>query len=205
MGSSQREKPLEPVGSRAAALVWPPFPCPNCDEPVPDARLFCSELCREEAKYVRYYRTKIDDGSIVQADIRDALRMRLAHILAGGYHARLRQVPVDVRRAVIERDGGRCRACDAPGEEIDHIRGSKNDLSNLQLLCVDCHWKKTTRRMHRISAKSHPEEWAKANALVARVQAVEPIRLCDDPSWERRSRTIQARRRRSLAFFSRSQ
>ena len=57
-----------------------------------------------------------------------------------------------VRRAAIERDGYRCRACGkAAGRfEVDHIvsiaaGGEPYDLENTQTLCVGCHLDKSTR------------------------------------------------------------
>ena len=56
-----------------------------------------------------------------------------------------------VRRAAIERDGYRCRACGkAAGRfEVDHIvpivdGGAAYDLENCQTLCRPCHFDKTT-------------------------------------------------------------
>ena len=56
-----------------------------------------------------------------------------------------------VRRAAIERDGYRCRACGrAAGRfEVDHIDplsegGAPYDLENLQTLCRPCHLFKST-------------------------------------------------------------
>ena len=59
-----------------------------------------------------------------------------------------------IRRAAIERDGYRCRACGkAAGRfEVDHIiplaagggGGAPFDLDNLQTLCRPCHFDKTT-------------------------------------------------------------
>ncbi len=58
-----------------------------------------------------------------------------------------------VRRAAIERDGYRCRACGkAAGRfEVDHIvpleaggaGGAAYDMDNLQTLCRPCHFAKT--------------------------------------------------------------
>jgi len=78
-----------------------PFPCPNCDSPVPDATLFCTELCRDEAKFVRYYRERIADGTRWKSDIREAVRIKRAQILRGGYDARARRVPHAIRQSVI--------------------------------------------------------------------------------------------------------
>lgn len=194
-----RNKTVVSVDSRASSLVRSPFPCPNCGAPVADARLFCAPLCRDEAKYVRYYRARIDDGTIRRADIQEALKIRLAHILLGGYAAHLRHVPTDLRRAVFERDNERCRNCGVPGTEIDHIRDSSSELANLQLLCSDCHRQKTMLSFQRISPDTHPDEWARAVALEARAEAAEPLRLCDHKDWVQLWRTVAAARRRAVA------
>ena len=202
---SKRPNAVPPVDPRALGLVRQPFPCANCDTPVTDAQLFCSQLCRDEAKYVRYYRARIADGTFINADIQEALRIRLAHILAGGYDARLRQLSLDLRRAVFERDNFRCRKCGQQGTEVDHVRGPSSELSNLQLLCSGCHREKTMRSFQRISRKSHPEEWAKAVALDARVQAAEPSRFCDDDDdWPQLWRTIASARRRAVTLLTRT-
>jgi hypothetical protein len=75
-------------------------------------------------------------------------------------------IPQRIRRAVLERQGGRCAACGAdlyalarakalhkylpPGRtavEIDHMdpraEGGLDDLANLQALCGHCHHQKT--------------------------------------------------------------
>jgi len=47
-----------------------------------------------------------------------------------------------LRQQVIARDGGRCRACGAPGEHVHHLtyqRVTEEDLSDLVLLCAPCH------------------------------------------------------------------
>jgi HNH endonuclease len=57
-------------------------------------------------------------------------------------------VPVDVRRAVFERDGGRCVECGGNFDlQYDHIlpvsRGGATTVENLQLLCADCNQRKS--------------------------------------------------------------
>lgn len=57
-----------------------------------------------------------------------------------------------LRRMVIARDGGRCVAaltdgtrCVEAGNQVDHIvRGADHSLSNLQLLCVWHHTRKSS-------------------------------------------------------------
>jgi hypothetical protein len=52
-------------------------------------------------------------------------------------------VPQRLRRAVLERDGWRCRACGSKDDlHVDHVYprayGGKAVLSNLQALCAPC-------------------------------------------------------------------
>ena len=57
-------------------------------------------------------------------------------------------VPTELRRAVFERDGGRCVECDGAFDlQYDHIlpvaHGGATTLQNLQLLCADCNRRKS--------------------------------------------------------------
>lgn len=52
-------------------------------------------------------------------------------------------VPVEIRRVVFERDGGRCTECGSNFDlQYDHIlpfsRGGATSVENLQLLCLEC-------------------------------------------------------------------
>lgn len=56
------------------------------------------------------------------------------------------------RRLALERDDWTCQDCGGWGDEVDHIKpvhqgGAKWELDNLQVLCPDCHIKKTRRDM----------------------------------------------------------
>src|SRR5947209_17096594 len=104
-------------------LLSHPLKCVNCGHDLREAKLFCSGLCRDEAKFVRYFRACILDGRTTQPDVLEALEIKMAHILAGGYDARARALPESSRRAVILRDRGVCRSCGIEGTEIDHIQG----------------------------------------------------------------------------------
>lgn len=47
-----------------------------------------------------------------------------------------------LRQRVIARDGGRCRACGAPGDHVHHLtyqRVTEENLDDLVLLCAPCH------------------------------------------------------------------
>ena len=56
-------------------------------------------------------------------------------------------VPIEIRRAVFERDGGRCVECGENFDlQYDHViplsLGGATTLANLQLLCADCNRRK---------------------------------------------------------------
>ncbi|WP_103529524.1 HNH endonuclease signature motif containing protein [Streptomyces sp. SM12] len=66
------------------------------------------------------------------------------------------RLPSDWKRRVASikaRAAGRCERrlpdgsrCVNPGKDVDHIRrGDDHSVTNLQLLCTDCHTAKTTR------------------------------------------------------------
>ena len=162
--------------------------CINCDEYfyADRPRLYCTPLCRDQADYVRYFRRCAADGRLKLDDVADAIYIKRAHILAGGYRAKERELPEDVRDQVKERDRGLCRECGEPGTEVDHIRGSSNALENLQLLCHDCHTDKTKSRIVPLSPgqRGYAEAVALAHELDERCLSAQPLKLCDDHvSW----------------------
>jgi hypothetical protein len=97
---------------------------------------------------------------------------------------RNRQIPESIRRAVHERDGGRCVRCgDGPPAaelHVDHIypwsKGGTNDLSNLQLLCQRCNLSKGAKVEDGTSLEIFEEP------VTALTRALErpPIRSAED-------------------------
>jgi 5-methylcytosine-specific restriction endonuclease McrA len=164
-------------------------------------KLFCSEACGDEAKLVRYARRCISDGRINQPDVQEAIQIRIAHALSGGYSERERRVLPSLRSAVIARDGGRCRKCGQPGTDIDHIHSSSNELDNLQLLCGTCHNKKTKARFVEITPEleRYSEINAKRDSLHLRIEASVPQRPCDDEKkWSTSHLQFMTERREKL-------
>lgn len=164
-------------------LATYPYPCPNCDEPVQYKRLFCCDLCRAEAKFVRYFRGCLADGRYKQNDVKEALRTRLAHILSGGYREKIRQISKETRQLVFERDNGLCK-CGRKGTQIDHIHGDSSNIENLQTICILCHIKKTRERFVKFSKQTHPDLWANREKLLIRVFSPQPLRICDSFKWK---------------------
>jgi 5-methylcytosine-specific restriction endonuclease McrA len=71
----------------------------------------------------------------------------LMRVEEAGYPTRI-PIPSDVRRAVFERDGGKCVACDSNFDlQYDHVLpvslGGATTVENLQLLCADCNRRKS--------------------------------------------------------------
>ena len=175
--------------------------CVNCDGAFKLATsvVYCSELCKQEASYIRYARRTRQDGRAEQPDVQDALRIRRALILGGGYPARERRLSSKERATIFERDQWRCRSCGAAATEIDHVNGpidgDINHTDNLQALCHDCHIRKTLSALVPIPP-DELEAHAKARALDARIETPMPLRPSDDDvNWERDWRQIVAERR----------
>lgn len=179
------------AGQTMEILSSSPYPCPNCDTANPNSEaVFCSELCNEEAQFVRYFRVRRADGRDREADIKNALEIKLAVILGGGYPRKAREIADSTREEVIAREKGLCRICGKPGSDVDHIEGSSSSLDNLQYLCRDCHNKKTRSRFTKITAATHPKEWAKREMLLGRVKSPHPLRICDQSDWDKLWRRI---------------
>lgn len=87
------------------------------------------------------------DGRIDDSLVQEAVQVRNAFLLAGGYRALGRTMSIKTRVAVKTRDDGKCRVCGKAGTEIDHIDGSSGQLDNLQLLCANCHHNKTAENL----------------------------------------------------------
>ncbi|HXV05230.1 MAG TPA: HNH endonuclease signature motif containing protein [Solirubrobacterales bacterium] len=88
---------------------------------------------------------------VLQRDRKAQRQLQTAHSLMRaeeqGRPTRI-PVPVETRRAVFERDGGKCVECESSFDlQYDHILpvalGGATTVENLQLLCADCNRRKS--------------------------------------------------------------
>lgn len=185
-------EPLRPSGQRRHDPARRPTShmCANCGRaftPPTRATAFCGLRCKEEARAVRYGRKlRREYGGDLPDDHAYALKMRIAHALGGGYRANARRLNPDRRAEVIARDGGRCVLCASDGEEIDHVQGDSNALSNLRYLCKPCHREVTEKHLAAITDK---ETLLRDLKLRLRIAAREPLRACDREDWSQIWRT----------------
>jgi hypothetical protein len=120
------------------------------------------------------------------------LQIRLAFLhsakLGGQVYAETaRRLTSEQKAAIWARDRGLCVQCGRPGAEVDHIDGSSDDPSNLQLLCADCHHAKTRQALAVITdpvARLRIREMHRE--LAERIDSPTPTRACDnEQTWAR--------------------
>ena len=147
------------------------------------AKAFCCDLCSEIPSVIRYIRRTQEDGRIEDGDIQEAIDIKVAQILGGGYPKTARRLTVQIRQQVIEAAKGRCAICGSLANEVDHIMGSSAELSNLQLLCHECHLDKT-----HVAMGPAPELLVEGayKPIIRRAHNLEPNQPCDTTSWDHR-------------------
>lgn len=172
--------------------------CANCLSPLTEevVGLWCSTWCTDINQRVRYWRRVTRDGRIADPLIQEQVAMDLTFLLIGGYRALGRRPNAATRKLVVQRDKGRCRNCGESGTELDHVDGSSDAPENLQLLCKECHRRKT-----REALASMPPAPDEARALIyalqfTRVEPDEPMLLADDETqWEDTWKRLKAERK----------
>jgi len=88
---------------------------------------------------------------VYERELRRRRRLERAHAVLGTHalpeRPRRDPIPREVRRAVFERDGGRCTECGSSFElQYDHViplaLGGASTVENLQILCAPCNGRK---------------------------------------------------------------
>ncbi|QTE28558.1 HNH endonuclease [Pengzhenrongella sicca] len=120
-------------------------------------RIYCGTRCRETVKATRdEVAAHARFGDVLPPGVQEAVHRKYHFAARGGYGVPGR-VPSPARRAeVIERDGGLCQECGRPGTEVDHV-GPGRELTELQLLCRDCHAKKTNPNLEYFMEGEFPK------------------------------------------------
>lgn len=159
--------------------------CPNCGKEFATPKLFCSELCQQEAITVRHCRRVTRDRQRCQdLDVQEGIGIELLMLFGGGYPTEARTMPEELRAQIFERDGANCQLCGAPATEIDHIEGSSNTPSNLRALCKPCNMKLPMNRAVKVTLDTNPEQFSKleqyAMGLAVRIASPKPVKVCDD-------------------------
>ncbi len=163
--------------------------CMQCDDELirlRKPRLYCSIACEQEAELVRYMRRCKADGRIEQEDVQIAIQTRFAHIAAGGYDKKARKLSAQQRSAVVSQSEGLCVRCGKPGVEVDHIAGPSDAPANLQLLCKECHERKTFGNIVPVLPGSDLYEQVKAlrDRIAEEVESPVPLRPChNETTW----------------------
>lgn len=188
-----------------------PGRCVNCDSSDVSMRrpLYCSEGCSQTAELVRYVRARRREGTASRPDIREAIQMRTAQVLSGGYPEAERRVPRQVRALVFERAGDRCESCGVvldfqdpngpAGATIQHVSGNSSDPTNLKAYCRRCNTVDAQSKFVPVTAGSC--QAALLSELQARWDAPHPARVCDDDqNWKTMWRSFSAEAKEAIAL-----
>jgi hypothetical protein len=124
-------------------------------------------------------------------EVEYAVKIQIAHLLAGGYDRQARTIPPKTRALVKQRDKV-CVQCGAHGEEIDHIDDDSSDPGNLQLLCIECHHAKTD---NNLVPASLDQTALIAGIYLERVLPDQPGQLCDADDWAAVETRLRSERR----------
>ncbi|HEY3779729.1 MAG TPA: hypothetical protein VGL56_01505 [Fimbriimonadaceae bacterium] len=98
-----------------------PLTCPNCGIPMDSARSpYCSGRCREEAAFVRQFRTNLQDDALSVEEKQVSLGQNFWHLIGGGYPLRQSICPPSALKQLFKRTNNQCEVCGAPATTFDH-------------------------------------------------------------------------------------
>jgi 5-methylcytosine-specific restriction endonuclease McrA len=161
--------------------------CPGCGEsfPAKGQQVYCSLACSQTAELVRYARRKRLEGTFDRADVAEAIAIRLSQIVVnGGYDKRAREITDELRKEIMARAGGKCEHCGKPFETegdyratIQHCKGASNRVEDLRAWCYRCNMD----HAQSVPITLTDEQVLTELGIIARWEAPEPLRICDDP------------------------
>lgn len=191
----ERECDCEPGGYEPGELerLKNSLDCANCGNETNQA--MCTDYCRDFTGLIRSVRRGLaedkPDDTIVET-----MTKKLQVFSGAGYPKNERRLSQELKLFIMNRDNGLCQICKVePATEIDHILGSSSDSENLRAACGRCN---TGRREMVVAtdADKQAEIRARRKEFITRVNAVEPMKLCDDPNnWQASERQIRSNRK----------
>lgn len=176
--------------------------CVNCSKEIniEGSVIYCSEYCQQIAGTIRYVRRARIDQRESEIEFQVGLGDRLNHLPNGGYPARDRLLSKELRETIFKRDNYTCRICGKKkAQQIDHIKGSSNDPTNLQAACSDCNREKAFSDLRLIT----PEEREAIEKLylnmAMRIVTPFPSLACDDHErWQKTEPKIRGARKKAI-------
>lgn len=195
----------ETFRSEIAQLGKEPI-CVGCGDEIipPSATPYCTDRCQQTAALVRYARKAAWNGRGEQdEDFLLGVGLLLVALFKGGYPTRERRLTRKQRQAVFVRNDGLCVLCGAPAQQVDHIRGSSSDPTNLRAVCAPCNRALALSAKRRPTAKQMADFLEEAERictdLADRIAAPIASRCCDDHErWQSVTDSLRAARRRNL-------
>ncbi|SDH34299.1 HNH endonuclease [Nitrosomonas sp. Nm132] len=176
--------------------------CVNCSKEIniEGSVIYCSEYCQQIAGTIRYVRRGRINQRESEIEFQVGLGDRLNHLPNGGYPARDRLLSKELRETIFKRDNYTCRICGKKAaQQIDHIKGSSNDPTNLQAACSDCNREKAFLNRRLIT----PEEREAIEKLyfnmAMRIATPFPLLACDDHErWQKTEPKIRGARKKTI-------
>lgn len=166
--------------------------CCNCGSPnvTINAPLYCSQVCKESASFVRYARARHSDGSDQRPDVVEGILVRLAFVLQGIDPAREPRVPEEFRMIMLKKADGQCEKCGDSFDldpftrnldripKIHHLDGGSNNDSNLRAWCGKCKREDAESRFLPVEEGSLQDPYSRD--LELRALSEVPLLICDD-------------------------
>jgi hypothetical protein len=170
--------------------------CMSCGINIGGAVIFCSQICEQKAKVVRYVRRALVNGGIEEPATQMAVGVRLWMLAGGSYPNKTRSLSVEQQNRILERDDFICQLCGKRADQVGRLDGGSSDTGNLSALCCDCNRRESFAHIHPATALERNKLNAMLTDLAQRISAPVPMLFCDDHEhWKRYEPSIRSARR----------